>query len=257
MSEKRHKAALAADEKFAGYKKGMVIKMEKSIQSKYQFKVSDKDITIYSCDASDGAVIYLNTFAEEGDEVYQMLQKTGCPDFTLVAINGFAWNHDMAPWAAPSVFKDNQPFTGGADGYLELLTNEIVPKAEHLISTKILWRGLAGYSLAGLFAIYSLYKTALFSRAASISGSLWFPGFREYALSHEMKGRVEHLYLSLGDKECKTKNPYLKTVQEHTEAIRDFYTQKGIDTAFECNPGSHFKNAAKRTAMGVSWLVKR
>lgn len=235
----------------------MVIKMGKRIESNYQFKVSDKDITIYPCAAPDGGIIYLNTFAEEGGEVYQTLQKIGCLDFTLVTISGFAWNHDMAPWAAPSVFKGNTPFTGGADGYLELLTNEIVPRAEKLISAEILWRGLAGYSLAGLFAIYSLYKTALFSRAASISGSLWFPGFREYALSHEMKGRVEHLYLSLGDQECKTKNPYLKTVQENTEAIRDFYTQKGIDTTFACNPGSHFKNAAKRTAMGISWLVKR
>ncbi len=36
-------------------------------------------------------------------------------------------------------------YMGGADKYLQLLTNEIVPKAEKFM------QGLAGYSLAGAF----------------------------------------------------------------------------------------------------------
>ncbi len=52
----------------------------------------------------------------------------------------------------------------------------------------------------------------------------------------------EHLYLSLGDKECKTRNSYLKTVREHTEAIDTFYMEKDIDTVLQFNPGNHFKD---------------
>lgn len=122
---------------------------------------------------------------------------------------------------------------------------------------RILWRGLAGYSLAGLFALYSLYQTDLFSRVASMSGSLWFPGFTDYVFSHEMKKRPEHLYFSLGNQECRTRNPYLKTVQDNTEKIEHYYAQCGINTVFQLNPGNHYKNAVQRTAAGISWILNR
>ena len=60
------------------------------------------------------------------------------------------------------------------------------------------WRGIAGYSLAGLFAVYALYRTDVFARAASVSGSLWFPGFREYVFSHTPLCRPDCVYFSLG-----------------------------------------------------------
>ena len=79
--------------------------------------------------------------------------------------------------------------------------------------------GIAGYSLAGLFALYAMYRCDCFARVASMSGSLWFPKFREYVLRHELMRQPEMLYMSLGDAEAKTKHAVLKTVQENTEAI--------------------------------------
>lgn len=90
-----------------------------------------------------------------------------------------------------------------------------------------------------------------------MSGSLWFPGFKEYVFSHEMKSRPEYLYFSLGNRECKTRNPYLRTVQEHTEAIKTYYMEKGIDIVLHLNPGNHFKNAIQRTAAGITWILGR
>lgn len=217
--------------------------------------IAGKQITVYPCATPGTPVIYLNTFAQEGDEVYQALRDMSCPDFTLVTISGLTWNHDMAPWDAPPISKGGVPCTGGADDYLKLLTDEIVPKAEGHIQGKPLWRGLAGYSLAGLFALYSIYRTDLFSRIASISGSLWFPEFKEYVFSHEMKSDLQYMYFSLGDKVCRTKNPYLKTIQERTEEIEAFFAQRGVDTVFQLNPGNHFKNAARRTALGIAWML--
>lgn len=130
-------------------------------------------------------------------------------------------------------------------------------RAEREICKTVSWRGIAGYSLAGLFAVYSLYRTDVFSRAASVSGSLWFPDFREYVFSHEMKRKPECLYFSLGDRECRTGNPYLKVVGEHTKEIRNFYQGKGIDTVFRSNPGGHAKNTAKRTAAGIGWMLEK
>ncbi len=221
------------------------------------YHISGKKITVYPSIASGSPIIYLNSSEEEEAQIYQALQEFQCPDFTLVAISGLDWNHDMAPWDMLPAFKGTPPCTGGADEYLRLLTQEIVPTVETALPDAPCWRGLAGYSLAGLFAIYSLYRTQTFTRIASMSGSLWFEGFREYVLDHEMKGRPERLYLSLGDRECRTGNSYLKTVQERTEEIAARYAGMGIDTHFQLNPGNHFKNIFWRIAAGIAWILDR
>lgn len=119
------------------------------------------------------------------------------------------------------------------------------------------WRGILGYSLAGLFALYAIYQTDLFSRVGSMSGSLWFPGMKEYIFSHEPKCRPDCMYFSLGDKESKTRNPVLRNVRQNTEEIQAFYQAKGIDTVFQLNPGNHYDHAAERTAAGLYWLLSR
>lgn len=224
---------------------------------KHEYKIAGKKVLASPSAEANRPVIYLNTFSEEGERVYEVLHERGCSDFTLVAISGLNWDHDMAPWDIPPISEKDTPCTGGADEYLRLLLEEIIPKAEEQIRGRALWRGIAGYSLAGLFAVYSLYQTEIFSRAASMSGSLWFPGFAEYIFSHEMKQKPKHLYFSLGDAECRTKNPYLKVVQEQTEKIERFYRAGGIDTCFKLNPGNHFKNGIERTAAGITWLLER
>ncbi|MCM1122133.1 MAG: alpha/beta hydrolase-fold protein [Eubacterium sp.] len=222
-----------------------------------QSHIAGKQVDIYPSSGCDGPIIYLNTFAGEGEQVYQLLRDADCRDFTLAAISGLVWDHDMAPWDIPPLWKNDTGCTGGADQYLQLLISEIVPAVESHVKGHVSWRGLVGYSLGGLFALYSIYQTGIFSRIASMSGSLWFPDFKEYVFSHEMIHPPEHLYLSLGDGECKTRNPYLKTVQTNTEEINAFYVQKGIDTAFQLNPGNHYKNAVQRTALGIEWILKR
>lgn len=229
--------------------------MEENKLNPCRFQISGKEVEVYPSAAPNRPIIYLNTVQKEGGKVRQFLSETQAPDFTLVAVGGLDWNHDMAPWEIPPISKDDTPCTGGADDYLKLLTQEIMPEAERLVAGDFSWRGLAGYSLAGLFALYATYQTDLFSRIASMSGSLWFPDFQEYVFSHEMKAVPERLYLSLGDREDKTRNPYLKTVRERTEAINAFYQQKGIKTVYQLNPGNHFQNGIQRTASGIEWIL--
>lgn len=223
----------------------------------HSFSISGKTIEIYQCVEPGAPIIYLNSFSNEGQKVYESAQAAGCAPFSLVAISNLNWNHDMVPWDSPPAFKNADPCTGGADDYLRILTEEIIPTAEKKITGVPCWRGIAGYSLAGLFALYSIYQTDVFSRVGSMSGSLWFPGMKEYIFSHEPNGRPDHIYFSLGDKESKTRNPILKTVQQNTEEIRVFYHSKGIDTVFQLNPGNHNNHAAERTAAGIVWMLNR
>ena len=140
---------------------------------------------------------------------------------------------------------------------MRLLTEEIIPTAEKEIAGVPSWREIAGYSLAGLFALYAIYRTDLFSRVGSMSGSLWFPGMKDYIFSHKPKRQPDHMYFSLGDKESKTRNPVLRSVRQNTEEIQAFYQSKRTDTVFELNPGNHYNHAAERTAAGIVWLLTR
>ena len=221
------------------------------------FTIGSKTVSIFPSIEPEAPITYLNTFHDESQKVYETAQATGCPPFTLVAISNLDWNQDMAPWDSPAAFKKGEPFTGGAGDYLRLLVEEIIPRAEKELPGPPAWRGIAGYSLAGLFALYAGYQTDVFSRVGCISGSLWFPGFKEYVFSHEPKRRPDCIYFSLGDKEAKTRNPVLKTVQENTEEIQAFYQSKGIDTVFQLNPGNHFVQGIERTVAGIQWLLNR
>lgn len=221
------------------------------------FKVRQKTIDVFQSENPNRPVIYLNTYGREGEAVFRQISAFGDLDFTLVAISGLNWEHDMAPWDIPPISSKDTPCTGGADAYLELMLNEILPQAEKTVLGTPLWRGIAGYSLAGLFALYSIYRTDVFSRAASVSGSLWFPDFPAFVRSHTPKKSPDCIYFSLGDKEHKTRNPFLQTVRQNTEEMEDFYKQQGIATTFQLNPGNHFQDAALRTASGIRWILNR
>lgn len=223
----------------------------------YTFTITGKTISVFPSSEAESPIIYLNAFFGEGQKVFEPAQASGCPPFTLVSVSDLDWNHDMVPWDSPPAFKSAAPFNGGADDYLRLLTEEIIPTAEGILPGKPQWRGIVGYSLAGLFALYVIYRTDLFSRVGSMSGSLWFPGMKEYIFFHEPKRLPDCLYFSLGDKESKTRNPILRSVRKNTEEIQAFFQAKGIDTAFQMNPGNHYHHAAERTAAGVAWLLSR
>ena len=216
-----------------------------------RFSVKKKTVTVYP-GSNDSPVVYFNTYKEQGDEVWRLIKNNG---ISLVTITDLDWNHDMSPWQSPTVIKGDKPFSGGADEYLDFMLREIIPRAEEILDG-VSERGIAGYSMAGMFAVYALYNTDIFSEAASVSGSLWFPGFKEYVFSHELKSQPRKMYFSLGDAESNSKNQYLRTVLESTKAIEEFYRKKGIETTFKLNKGGHFTDVSKRSADGITSIYK-
>ena len=88
-----------------------------------------------------------------------------------------------------------------------------------------------------------------------MSGSLWYPGIREYLMAHPP--RPDCLYFSLGSKESKTRNPVMAAVEENTRAIQAFCRGQGITTTFQLNPGNHFRDTAARTAAGIAWMLEQ
>lgn len=113
------------------------------------------------------------------------------------------------------------------------------------------------YSLAGLFALWTAYETDIFSAIASCSGSLWFEQWDEYVLHHQIK-HESNIYLSLGGKEEKTKNPVMARVGDRTRTQERILRNdpKVKQTTLEFNSGGHFADAQKRLAKAVKWLLE-
>lgn len=172
----------------------------------------------------------------------------------LVAVDEPDWETHFSPWPAPKVFKGSADFGGLADAYLGTLTHEIVPAAEAAAGIAPQWRGLAGYSLAGLLSVYAPYQTDIFSRTASVSGSLWFDGLADF-LQHAPPTLPERAYFSIGDREKNSKNPRLACVETRTQAAHQLMQARGASSILELNPGGHFEHVPARMARAVEWLL--
>ncbi|MCR5833305.1 MAG: hypothetical protein K6G55_01435 [Selenomonadaceae bacterium] len=220
-----------------------------------QFNVGEKVATLYTTAQENKPLIVLNNYSGDGGNVVEIMKKFDCPECNLLSVGNLNWDDDMTPWRCPSIFPTDNPCNGKADDYLKILIGEILPMAKEKINGEPRKIGIAGYSLAGLFALYSMYQCDAFDVVASMSGSLWYPKFKDYCLSHEMKKMPEKIYLSLGDKEAKTKNPFLKTVQENTESLVDYYRKLNLVVTWELNKGNHFKDEVLRTVKGIKAIL--
>ncbi len=214
-----------------------------------------KQITVYSECVEGATVIYLPVVMGDGSEVYERCRELDCPPFTLVAIGGLDWNRELSPWACDGTVRDSEPFGGQAAGFLDELLNQIIPQVESSLPRPPSWRGIAGYSLAGLFSLWTLWQADVFDRAASASGSLWFPGFIDYAHEHAMAVTPDSAYLSLGKKETKTPNRMMRHVLDDTRAMEALLVERGIPTTLELNPGNHFAQTDLRMAHGIHWIL--
>lgn len=156
------------------------------------------------------------------------------------------WNRDLSPWPAQKVFRKGEDFAGGASEYLDRLLG-FSKSWEDSLSCPIRRRYLAGYSLAGLFCLWALTNTDRFDGAASASGSLWYPGWTDYAKSHPPLKADARISLSLGDQEAHTRNPLMAAVADCTLACEHLYRTQGAYVTFRWNPGNHFQDTEART----------
>ena len=106
----------------------------------------------------------------------KLISEFASPDFRLIALKVNNWNNDLSPWQAPPVFGKEGFGDGATDTLKEVLS---------LCADKNKTYYVGGYSLAGLFALWSAFQTDVFAGAAAASPSMWFPGFLEYMRSRE------------------------------------------------------------------------
>ena len=174
------------------------------------------------------------------------------PDHSLLAFPAEDWDRDLTPWKAPGLRGKDPEFGGEAEAFLERLLRAAA-EAEAALPVKPPAKLLLGYSLGGLFALWAGTRTDEFSLLASVSGSLWYDGWCEYLSEHPC--RAGKVYLSLGEKEPKARDPRMGRVGTCTEETAALLRASGVETALEWNPGGHFNEPEARMAKAVVALL--
>lgn len=171
-------------------------------------------------------------------------------DCMLIVLEIENWNDDLSPWSA-SVFKNND-FKGYGHQTYELIVEEIIPFLQKHFSYHHLF--IVGYSMAGMFSLYTFCQNDLFEGAASCSGSLWYPGFVDFVKMHHHFNKK--IYLSLGNKEHKSKNRILNTVKEKTKCVYQILKNNN-HCFYQINIGNHFQNIDQRLLLAMKWLIEK
>ena len=221
--------------------------------------------------------LYLPSGYEEGKEHYPVIYVNGeipmegimtvlvnrgvRADFLLLSVKPKSWNDDFTPWTAPAFRAEEEAPQGRADAYLSCLAEEIKPYMDAHYRTKPepVHTALFGYSLGGLTAVYALYKTDAFGVAARLSGSLWVDGFCAF-MGREKPLRTDlRIYLSLGKKESRSKNPRMNRVAACTERAEEILAaqlgETGGKVFFEWNEGGHFHDIEGRFVKAIMWWM--
>lgn len=180
-------------------------------------------------------------------EVLKEFARSGWTVVQIVLVN---WERDLTPWPARAVFRGQPDFSGGARRFLQLMTEKIMPSIEEDLQPSA--RVIAGYSLAGLFAVFAALESGRFDGAASVSGSMWYPGFAEYVGQSEAVLRAA--YFSVGDRERLGRNAAFHSIEEDTKRVAKALGGRGEITVFETNRGKHFDDPEGRMLRALEWI---
>lgn len=194
-------------------------------------------------------------FKQDTDKICYMILPEGIKDdlfdglkglseqygVSIVVIEEVNWNDDLTPWPAVGVFKKAKPFGGKSASFLEKLTKEIIPKTEKALGIPDAERTLLGVSLSGLFAVWSVFNTDVFTNIISLSGSLWFDGFTDWMKEQVASRQLKKICMLLGEKEKNAKEKRMASVEGQTMTAAEILkTGSQATVTFELVEGTHF-----------------
>ena len=222
----------------------------------FPLKFGDRPCRIYGTDCAEYLLLQMTDEHElqNMDSEVEAIALSSAYSFLFAAVPVESWNDALSPWKSPAVW-GKQGFGGKAGDTLRFLTERGIPTLKqqfHLPENiKII---LGGYSLAGLFALWASTQTDLFSGVAAASPSVWFPGWMEFEQQHPIQ--AQRIYLSLGDREERTRNATMAAVGDNIRALHRELAGRSKDCTLEWNNGGHFKDADLRTAKAFQWVME-
>ena len=238
-----------------------------------KFNISEIEIEGIKChlynqennDPINKIIYFIEDYMTKTPNLLLTLVKTN--NYVLIGISIKDWNRYLSPWYCPKLFgKDDNDFKGEGQSTFNWLINKCIPKIEKEIlksdNNVTIKRYIGGYSLAALFSLWVFYseqnkKEKIFNGVCACSPSLWFIKWEEYMKNKEAL-EESIIYLSLGDKEGKTKNEIFKKMKTGMDKmIEKVKNDKKIKKyIFEENKGGHYSDVELRMAKGFKWIIE-
>lgn len=203
-------------------------------------------------DAQSPCIYYLG-LPQELPSTKTILEGFDCA-IVYIVIND--WDNQLTPWPAQGLYRGDPDFKGEAPQFLEALRTSLIPAIEHNEGLRPAHRGIAGYSLAGLFSVYAFANCSLFTSVASMSGSFWYEGWTDYVASLKLDKQGCSAFFSLGNRESKAREKILHSVQCNTNLTVRALESWGVRVQHHLVPGGHFDNVAQRVGEGLTALAK-
>lgn len=221
-----------------------------STMNRHTLTLQQRTLSVYPAMTPKAPLVLTFLPPQQADALASLIHE----QVTLIAIDEAHWEQALTPWPAAAVFKNTPDFGGGAEDYLHWLTQTVLPQVKTDFQLQPSWQGLIGYSLGGLFAAYAAYRTTVFSRIASVSGSLWFDHWQAFIRQHLLSSLPYKAYFSVGEREKYTRNPRLATVEQATVLTHRLWQQQGVNAILEYCPGGHFQDMVPRMAQAARCL---
>ena len=195
--------------------------------------------------------------AQERDSIdseVAMISEASGTSFVMAAFAIGDWEVELTPWHDPAVSK-RQAVGEHAGETLRYITEELIPYLHQEYGEIPI--ALGGYSLGGLFSLWSGSESDCFAAIAAMSPSVWIAGWQDYASQHPVKS--PYVYLSLGDREEHCRDKAISQVGNNIRWEHEHLKQTlgANNTTLEWNAGNHFVDGARRTAKGFAWCINK
>ena len=191
------------------------------------------------------------------DNEIKYIYKNKNLNFSLAAFKINDWNSELTPWEMP-LLRGKGNFGNESLKTLEFIKENLIPNLSKFINiekndVKYI---LGGYSLAGLFSLWSGYQTDIFAGIVGASPSVWYNDWINFVKNNEPL--TSSIYLSLGDLEERTKHQVLAkigdNIREYIEILENSENVKNC--ILEWNEGNHFKDSDIRVGKGFVWIIE-
>ncbi len=202
---------------------------------------------------ADAPVVFL--IGENGEDLNEQARRARGSrlNCALCGVPVADWDGQLTPWPGPAIFGTSD-FAGGADEFLAQLLSAAPEVLEQAGCRRAC---IAGYSLAGLFALYAATRSPLFEGVAAMSPSVWYEGFVAHLQAHPPLNPAARFYLSLGRSEEKARNRVLRTVGDRIRQTRQALSEaQGREVPLVMHDGGHYTRVPERIAEGVAWLAR-
>ena len=228
---------------------------------KLNLKIEGKKCILYMRENENTEYVLIQPVDEHDidvlDNEVRYISENISKNFSLAAFKIDDWNSELTPWEMP-LLRGKGNFGNEAGKTLEFIKDKLIPSLAEFINIqdKNVKYILGGYSLAGLFSLWSSYQTDIFDGLAGVSPSVWYKDWMKFVKNNEILAK--NVYLSLGDLEEKTKHQILSKIGDNIrEYIKILKNSENVEKCIlDWNEGNHFRDSDIRMGKGFVWLVE-